>query len=281
MRLPALDERFRAFKHGRRLRRAKEELAARRIAPQPHGLETELVVSLTSFPPRFGTLHLTLACLLRQTVRPDGVLLWIAEADLPRLPPPVRALEAEGLEIRSCEDRRSYKKLLFTLEERPGATTVTADDDVYYPADWLERLVGAHARSGAAVVSGRAHRIRRDAAGRPLPYAEWDMNIGASEAAADVFPTGVSGILYAPGCFDPRVLDWERARRLCPTADDVWFHWMYRLAGRTAENLASGTRILEWERDPAHGLRQVNSGGGNDRAIAAMIAEFGSLGPQR
>src|SRR5688500_19351966 len=75
-----------------------------------HNLSGELAVSLTSFPPRFDSLHLTLACLLDQSIRPDRVILWIAHQDMERLPVAVTSLEDRGLEIRECDDLRSYKK---------------------------------------------------------------------------------------------------------------------------------------------------------------------------
>jgi len=40
-----------------------------------HHLHAPLVVSLTSYPPRFGTLALTLHSPLRQTLKPDHLIL--------------------------------------------------------------------------------------------------------------------------------------------------------------------------------------------------------------
>src|SRR5579864_6248399 len=97
----------------------------------PHGLPGTLVVSLTSYPPRFPTVALTLRCLLTQSIKPDHVILWIAHADEARLPPEVLALRALGLEIRSTEDLRSFKKIVPALRDFPDAFIVTADDDVY------------------------------------------------------------------------------------------------------------------------------------------------------
>jgi hypothetical protein len=46
--------------------------ARRRLRrPRPgkrHGLDGELIVSLTSYPARYDTLHLTLGCLLDQSI---------------------------------------------------------------------------------------------------------------------------------------------------------------------------------------------------------------------
>lgn len=75
---------------------------------RPHGLPATLILSLTSYPPRFGTLSLTLHSLLRQSVKADRTILWIAH--IPLLPKAVTVLQAAGLEIRATEDVRSYKK---------------------------------------------------------------------------------------------------------------------------------------------------------------------------
>jgi len=102
-----------------------------------HNLGSELIVSLTSHPPRFPTLHLTLGCLLDQSFRADRVILWIAHDDMALLPAAVRKLERRGLEIRACDDIRSYKKLVPALEAFPHAFIVTADDDLELAPDWL------------------------------------------------------------------------------------------------------------------------------------------------
>jgi hypothetical protein len=73
---------------------------------RPHGLTSELIVSLTSYPARFGTLHFALSCLLDQSVKADRTILWVAHKDEDH-PPAVRELEQRGLEIRACDDLRS------------------------------------------------------------------------------------------------------------------------------------------------------------------------------
>src|SRR6516165_1052567 len=58
-----------------------------------HQLPGELIVSLTSYPARFGTLGLTLRCLLSQTIRADRTILWISNADASLLPSDVIRLQ--------------------------------------------------------------------------------------------------------------------------------------------------------------------------------------------
>jgi hypothetical protein len=262
-------EAFRRWKHARRIRAAGTEIATRALTPRPHGLPAPLVVSLTSYPARFGSLHLVLQSLLMQTVRPDRVILWLAAGDETQLTPEITALDVE---IRICPNWRSYKKIVPTLLEAPGSYIATADDDVYYRADWLEALV-AHARQG--VVCHRAHRVTlRD--GQPRSYDDWQRNISTPQTGPLIFPTGVGGVLYAPGVFHPDVTDAGLFQALAPLADDVWLYWMHRLQGSAPAKVGGRFRITEWPGSQAQNLRSGNlAGDGNDRAVQAMLGHYG------
>ena len=48
-----------------------------------------------------------------------------------------------GLEIRECDNLRSFKKLVPALQTFPNAFIVTADDDLYFAPNWLETLATA------------------------------------------------------------------------------------------------------------------------------------------
>jgi hypothetical protein len=253
-----------------------------RTAPVRRGrnpLPAPLIVSLTSFPPRFGVLHLTLESLLDQSVRPDRIILWIAEQDLPLLPGRVRSLEKRGITIRGCPDIGSYKKLIFALRENPDAFIVTADDDTYYEPRWLEELVSAAEPSEKVIVCHRAHRIKVDGSGKIAAYGEWGVNVldaAARRPSTDLVPTGCGGVLYPPGSLSPEVLDVERFRRLCPTADDLWFYWMGRKAGSKVVKTGSRFSMIEWPLRDARALCETNAAGGNDRQVRNLEAEFGN-----
>lgn len=271
---PVIRSAFRAWKHGRREARALAEIAARpEGGGQAHGLGSELVVSLTSYPARFGTLMPTLRSLVSQSVRPDRVILWIAEGDEQHLPDQI--ISMPGLEVRVCPDWRSYKKIIPVLLDAPRSYIVTADDDCYYPVDWLERLVGA-ARDGAAIACLRAHKVVMAGPGQPAPYEEWQHNLAAPARGPDVFLTGVSGVIYAPDVFHPDVTRDDLFTRLAPSADDVWLYFMHRLAGVEAQKIGGRARILEWSGSQAGNLRTANrQNSGNDAAIAAIIGHYG------
>lgn len=267
----------------RRLRQAE---AAIRAFPavkdrQPHGLASELVVSLTSYPPRFPFLAATLKSVLDQTVAAERTVLWVAAADEALLPAEVQALESHGLTIRACEDLRSFKKLVPALAEWPAATIVTADDDVYYAPDWLASLVERARDVPGAVVGGRVHRARIGEDGALPPYAEWELAT-ALKAVTDpreiLFPTGVGGVLYPPRALSSVVHDRALFEALCPNADDVWFFWMARLAGTPHVGIGSDSPPVPWDGSQDSALFHDNwLGGGNDPQIAAMERHFGRL----
>ncbi|MCV6587159.1 MAG: glycosyltransferase family 2 protein [Marinibacterium sp.] len=270
-----LSDRFRAFKRQRRLRAAKADLAARHGDAKPHGLPCPLILSLTSYPGRYGDLALTLRGLMTQTMRPDAVVLWVTPQDMTDLPPDVLALRDQGLEIAPCPDMRSYDKILPALAAHPDAAIITADDDQYYPADMVEALVDAHRASATPVIAHRAHEVRCGADGLPLSYTDWNTNLRAPMTGPLVFPTGASGVFYAPNSLPPETSDADLIQRLCPHGDDIWLYWMRRLHGGEAEKIGGRIRILEWQAPEAEGLRQDNLRGGNDRQIRAMIDHFG------
>jgi hypothetical protein len=240
---------------------------------RPHTLPGELVVSLTSYPKRFGTLHLTLRSLMSQDMKPDRLILWIAGADVAQVPERVMRLRDYGLEIRECDDLRSYKKLIPTLLLYPNAFILTADDDVFYPHVWLRRFVEAY-RGPHEVLCQRARRVLITEAG-PLPYSEWRVVQGA-DAGEDIMPTGVAGVLYPPGSLPQETTNAAEFMRLCPTADDLWFYWMTHRAGCSHRVIRPAGEFMTWPKAQNVALWRLNIGnGGNDRQVAALFEAYG------
>lgn len=266
---------------GRALDRAmlEQKVLRDRLRPlrsRPHGLPGELVVSLTSYPPRFASLHRTLKGLLRQSVRPDRLILWIGEQD--DLPPKVLGLVPRGLEIRQVRDRGPFTKLLPALDAFPEAFIVTADDDVYYSACWLERLIESHDCAAPMILCRRAHRLGIGEDGAILPYSAWEKDVrdaAGRRPSSDLVPTGVGGVLFPPGSLDPAVADEALFTRLCPHNDDFWFYWMARRAGSRHRLVGAGFDYRDWPGSQAVTLHADNLAGRYDREIAALAAQFG------
>ncbi|WP_260483665.1 glycosyltransferase [Sphingomicrobium flavum] len=261
-------------------------MSARRAAMQPlrpdarpHGLDGELIVSLTSYPARYDSLHLTLRSLLQQSIRPDRLILWLAHGDIAALSKAVTTLSSAGLQIEATDDIRSFKKLVPSLERFPEATIVTADDDLYYPPDWLRTLVNAAADAGKGMIQcHRAHRLGVDHDGKILSYAERQNDVAdaaARSASHDLLFTTGAGTLFPARSLAPIVTDRSMFMRLCPHGDDLWFSWCAALAGTPVRKVGDRFRLVSWPGSGNDSLWQANERGRNDEMIAALQREFG------
>ncbi len=247
--------------------------------PRSHTLSAPLIVSLTSYAPRFPTLAFALRSLLRQTVRADRTILWVAHDDFELLPREVLRLQSRGLEIRQVEDQRSYTKILPALDAFPDAFICTADDDVYYWPTWLAELVERTDEDRQVVRFHRAHEMTFDAADDLRPYAEWIFDTKTRGESQRYFPTGVGGILYPPGILRHTVEDRQAAFTLCPFADDVWLFWIGKGNGARYHAVGRNRPLLNWPQSQAQSLWAENQKGRNDMQIRKMIERYGFPNP--
>lgn len=238
--------------------------------------EPFVIVSLTSYPPRFKHLHLTLKSILLQKNINFEVVLWISYGDLHLLPRTVTELVQYGLKIEGCEDIRSYKKLVPLLGKPQKLPVVTADDDIYYWSSWLVGLHKAHCKERTSIVAYRHHKIRCGQNGLPSPYSEWEFDSKEKSLGISGFPTGIAGILYPPHCFHPDVIRQDLFMSLCPTGDDIWFYWMAKLNKTVSLAIKRGRPLHCWRDTQEVGLCQFNVEQGiNDVQIKAMCDKYG------
>ena len=247
----------------------------------------ELIVSLTSYPARMYDLHLYLYSLLMQDHKPDKLILWLGEEQFPNreldVPEKVKRLQKWGLEIKWCPDYKSFKKCIPAFKEYPDAYIVTADDDTYYPSDWLGKLWETHKSTGAPIVAHRCHRVgMKD--GQILPYEMWDQHIRTQSISFENFFTGAGGVLYAPGSLHKDVLNVEKAQELCPHGDDIWLWGMAVLNhSKIAMPQESMRRLLYINVERAANLNDdgtlysSNRDGGNDRQLSQLLAAYPAI----
>ena len=270
---------FRNLKKNFRSALARREIQNRNLSHlgKPHGLERQVIVSLTSYPARFPMLHWTLRSLLRQSVAADKTILWVTDSDYPALTSEILELKSQGLTI--CTYKKNYKsylKIIPTLEAFPDAYIVTADDDLPYWETWLEDLAVEMQQSHPASVCHRAHRITLNHESIPRDYSDWEMAISVPSSGPFIFATGVHGVMYDARKLDSRTNDSDLFLSLAPTADDIWLYWMVRLAQGATVKIGKKRRVIEWPDSQLQNLRRVNiQGGGNNVALRKMIAKFG------
>lgn len=269
------------YARGVAAKRATERRFHSDFVQTPHTLSGELIISLTSYTPRFTTILPTLQCLLTQSVKPDRVILWLGHKDMEALPESIRALTARGLEIRATEDVRSHTKLIPALTEFPDAFIVTADDDSYYGPDWLKALVAAWDGKMNCIVCHSAHRMRYSTDKTLLLYNDWQRNLTGPNDDADIFPLGFGGIFYPPrSLLRPEVLDKDKFMSLSSGCDDLWFFWMGRRNGAVYKQTGYNKSQIIWPSSQEISLGAENTGLNtgialNDEKIAALVQAYG------
>ena len=193
--------------------------------------EHEVIVSLTTHSIRIHEVYLAIESIMQGTVKPNRIVLWLAEDEFmgKTLPVTLQKQVARGLEISYCKDIRSYKKLIPTLQKYPNATIVTIDDDVMYDLDFLEKLVNSHKSIPNVVFSNRIHRMKLDENNMPISYMDWDWCVNKYDESKLNFLTGVGGVLYPPHVLPNEVFNESVFMDICKFADDVWFNAMLLL----------------------------------------------------
>lgn len=239
--------------------------------------EGQIIVSLTSYGNKLQLLYLTIESLLRQTVKPNKIILWLDQSKYSTyesIPVALHRQEERGLEIKLCEDVRSYTKLVPALLAYPNDVIISADDDIIYPIDFVERLYRAYQKDSSKIYFYRGHYILFNEDGTPRSYLEWVAK-GAKGCDIYNFPTGVSGIIYPPHCYHEDMTNKDLFLKLCPHADDVWFKAMTMLKGTLCEQIPTphfDSLFIPLDIDEASSLQNINVvNGGNDKQIKAVF----------
>ena len=241
------------------------------------GEPSGVVVSLTSYGKRLDIVHLTVLSLMRQSVKPDRIVLWL-DVEEGAVPDSLKKLEEYGLDIRyGCEDLKGHKKYFWALREFADSCVITVDDDVMYPADTVESLLVAHDHYPDAVVARRVNRMVL-ADGALAPYAEWEFEWHVDdEPSDDLLATGVGGVLYPPRCFGDLAFDLGSIAGTGLGNDDLWLK---------ANEIVEGRKVAWAPCDRIHPYQIVSGqddglcvtnvrGGGNDGSILAIERALG------
>lgn len=237
------------------------------------------IVSLTSFPGRIADVWISIECLLRQTFKPDKIILWLAIEQFPdkKIPDSLKELEFRGLEVKFCEeDLRAHKKYYYALKNYPDANIITVDDDLYYDNFLLENIYLLHKKYPNNIVTNRAHKMRFDSNKQIEAYRKWSHNVSSKDASHLLLATGGGGTLYPPNSLHVEVLNKEVFKKVCFLADDIWLKCMA---------LMNGTKVVtnsKYNKDP---LSIRNSqmeklvsenvlSGGNDKQLRDVCAYY-------
>lgn len=127
----------------KRARKSIRKIPIESLSLNKEKRDMTITCTLTSFPDRIDTVQYTIKSLFTQSLKPDRIVLWLAESEFEgkEFPKSIKELQAQGLEIRFCDNFFGHKRYYKLLEEqREDELIVMFDDDIIFPYFLLERL---------------------------------------------------------------------------------------------------------------------------------------------
>jgi len=190
-----------------------------------------IVVSLTSFPERFGTLHFAIKSVLNQKMKPDLIFLCLTKEEVnneSELPVSILELKEYGLQIFIADNNlRPHNKYFYAIKHYPNSLIITVDDDNIYDKNLVSDLYASYLKYPIAVSARRTHKIIKNKNDNILPYNKWHYEYRKEmKPSHELLATGVGGALYPPNILPPEAFDIEKIRELCLNADDIWLKFM-------------------------------------------------------
>lgn len=245
----------------------------RRLGSRP--VHSEVVVSLTTFPPRIWQCSVAIESIFMQTVHPATILLALSSEEFPgrTIPWPLRNLVKRGLEIAWVdENNKSYDKLLSAKRLYPDKAIVTIDDDKMLNPRFLEEMLASHSQSPDWVIGYRGWEMR--CADGDIRYGKGWVRANEETPSWQLFLPGNAGVLYPKNAISEKVHQMNIAYSLSPTNDDFWFWGLVHESGTSMKCLGKPPHrlIASIKRSPA--LRDVNEAL-NDVQFQKTIDYFG------
>lgn len=204
----------------------------------------DVVVSLTSFPTRIDTVWMTVSSLLRQTVCPHKVILWLSDVQFPGktgIPQSLLDLQNDVFEIRLVSgDIRSHKKYYYAFKEYSEKIIITTDDDIIYAPNMIERLITEHNNNPSDVLCCFGVKMLYSDKRKLEPYNSWIVIPYKQKEEDIVFFGSGGGTLFPPKMIREEVLNKEKFLELTPTADDVWLNAMVKSSGVIVKKIPFG-----------------------------------------
>ena len=190
--------------------------------------EEKVLISLTTIPSRITQLKICLETLMRQTFKPDKILLWVDEEkfDKEEIVDFLMDYIKRGLEIKFCKDIKVHTKYYYAMRDYKDYIIITVDDDCYYPENLVKNLINEYKKDKNSVICYRAHKITLNEEGKINKYLDWIWCSPGMKEGRLLLPTGVGGVLYPINIFGEEVFNKELFLNLCSQQDDLWLKIM-------------------------------------------------------
>jgi len=239
--------------------------------------QCDVPISMTSWMPRKDALPLVLLSMIEQSLRPAAVHVWLCAEDQEMIEARHRDFFAEhGVQFHETDNTGPHKKWLPLIESGHEDPFVIADDDTYYPWDWLEALVREGAEHPDEIIANRCHKMKVDANHHLRPYAEWQKGVSSQkESSHYLFAVGCGGTLIRPDAIAQEFRSRDLISKLCHRADDIWLKAAYIHSGFKVRKSRYDFPSLDYPGTAQSGLAVTNvDQGENDQQLQQVFQYF-------
>ncbi len=189
--------------------------------------DKRIIVSLTTFPKRIHSCAIVISYILSQTVKPDKIILYLAEEQFPdhKIPLLLQKEIKKGVQVIFCDDLKSHKKYYYAIKDFPDDIIITVDDDFIYRADLIELLIKGYKKEPNAVSCLHASEITFTDQNINT-YSSWKNIDELFNPSLKKVAIGLGGVLYPPHSLHPEVFNKGAIIKNCINADDLWLKTM-------------------------------------------------------
>ncbi|MEE0839710.1 MAG: hypothetical protein U0L72_04055 [Acutalibacteraceae bacterium] len=192
--------------------------------------DTTLTFTLTSFPDRIDTVQYTLRTLFMQSMKPDRVVLWLAEDEFDgkELPESIKEFQKIGLEVRFCENMFGHKRYYKLMaEQKENECIVMFDDDILFPKYMVERIYNKWKEFPDCVVCERG-QVMTFKDGEVVNPGYWSSisNVGVEEPSYRLLASPGGGCLFPPNALYKDACNTEIINQYAQKTGDIWLMFM-------------------------------------------------------
>lgn len=228
------------------------------------GRISDAIVSLTSFPARIHYVWLVIECLLRQSMAPRKIVLYLSKeqfSNAESLPGELLRYKEFVLEIKLVDgDIRSHKKYWYAVGDFPNTPIITVDDDIIYPSDLIETLTKTAHKESMSIPCFYAHTIYWNEDGSCKPYSRWDGKVKHGIRNESNFFGSGGGTYFPVGSLNGANIELDTLTDICPYADDIWLNAICRKNGYFPISLRGSDSVPSWDIKDNQTLMQINNG---------------------
>lgn len=211
-------------------------------------------ISLTSIFSRQERLYIVLSNLLKQTLLPNKIYIYLSDKpsffDNGYVNRKITYIPLENLikkydnifNIIWGDDIGSYGKLLplLKIKWKEDCLIITLDDDTIYDFNLIKNLILDYNKHNCVInYRGFTPNIKEN-----LTYFNYNCKKNIKKKYIYNFPTGKAGILYHPSFFHKTgnlIFDETIYKNICKTGDDIWYYFI-----RIANNIECYIDNKKW-----------------------------------